>query len=501
MRVGGVGQERQAAMRAPAILGAAVVACVVACAAPVAVQAEAFAVKPGSFAVVPSNTLAGAHPDLTTSFAIAQDEAGVVGGSLRNAEVVLPTGFAGYPAAVKTCDPVQLQLEACPVGSQIGTLEVATYGYVFGQYFVLLGPLFNMAPSPGQAAVYGFDLKLGEGGEVIASGEIVVSVGPDYRVHARVRDVYGLFAFVRTSLTVWGVPADPSHNAVRGDGFFCKQLGPSERFVPAEEECGGGNVAANENPVAYLVNPTQCTPHPLTAELTGLESWEGSSAPPQFADHGPLHRLRIVEVRANSLGCPRSPPGDHPHRLRSRPARPSDRRRRRARDGRPRGRGRADAGGRRALSLGGYRPGIVQRSRGRAAHRTAGGVPQRVETGDGLGGDPGAPGRTAGLAVPGRSGVGADHRAAVHGLSDLRGPRGAREDQGHGHAEPRDGADHDGLRRKPAAAVQRTETAPERRFARDGREPERLRFLRRRSRVHAVELAVYAGRDADESAL
>ncbi len=274
-------------MRASAIVGVAVVACVFACAAPVAAQAEAFAVKPGSFAVVPSSDLAGAHPDLTTSFAIAQDEAGVVGGSLRNVEVVLPTGFAGYPATVKTCDPVQLQLSQCPVGSQIGTLEVATYAFSLGKYYVLLGPLFNMTPSPGQTAVYGFDLKLG-GGEVVAPGEIVVSVGSDYRVRARVTNIYGFFAFVRESLTVWGVPADPSHNAERGSRFFCKQNGPSERFVPAEKECGGGNVTANENPVPYLVNPTQCTPGPLTAELTGVESWEGSSAPPQFATMGPF---------------------------------------------------------------------------------------------------------------------------------------------------------------------------------------------------------------------
>jgi hypothetical protein len=256
--------------------------------APAAARAEAFAVKPGSFTVVPSSDQAGAHPDLTTSFAIAQNEAGVLGGSLRNAEVVLPLGFAGYPPAVRTCDPVQLQIEECPVGSQIGTLEVVTYAFVFGKYFVLEGPLFNMAPSPGQTAVYGFSLRFHAGAEVIGSGEIVVSVGPDYRVRARTRDVYGLFTFVRTSLTVWGVPADPSHNGQRGNGFTCKQEGPSEQFVPAEEECTGGNVPANENPVPYLVNPTQCTPEPLAAELRGVESWQGSSAPPQLASIGPF---------------------------------------------------------------------------------------------------------------------------------------------------------------------------------------------------------------------
>ena len=84
----------------------------------------AFEVKPGSFTVIPSSERAGAHPNLTTSFAITQDESGIASGLLRNAEVVLPVGFAGYPAAVKTCDPGQLQHGTCPVGSQVGTLEV-----------------------------------------------------------------------------------------------------------------------------------------------------------------------------------------------------------------------------------------------------------------------------------------------------------------------------------------------------------------------------------------
>ncbi len=58
------------------------------------------------------------------SFGFAQNEAGAVGALLRNVEVVLPVGFAGYPSAVKTCSPVQLQLDECPADSQIGTIEL-----------------------------------------------------------------------------------------------------------------------------------------------------------------------------------------------------------------------------------------------------------------------------------------------------------------------------------------------------------------------------------------
>ncbi len=250
----------------------------------------AFGVQPGSFMVVPSSVQAGAHPDLATSFALREDAAGSVEGLLRNAEVVLPLGFAGYPPAVKTCDPVQLQLGKCPVDSQVGTLELEFR--ITETYSVALVPLFNMLPSADQTAVYGWSLRPGgSSGAVFASGEITVSVGPDYRVRARATntysafEVFGEFEIVRTLLTVWGVPADPSHNAQRGSEFECVEEG---KYIVLTGECGGGGFPANENLAPYLVNPTQCTGGPLVSELKGVVSWEGAEVPTVPADIGPF---------------------------------------------------------------------------------------------------------------------------------------------------------------------------------------------------------------------
>ena len=52
---------------------------------------------------------------------------------------------------------------------------------------------------------------------------------------------------------------------------------------------------------------------------------------------------------------------------------------------------------------------------------------------------------------------------------------------------PGHGPGHDDVRRKPRAAVQRTESAAQRRLPRDGREPQRLRGIPRRKRPHAVD--------------
>jgi hypothetical protein len=259
---------------------AALAACACCAFAPVAARA-AFEVKPGSFAVVPSSDQAGAHADLTTSFGFKQDEAGGVGALLRNAEVVLPIGFAGYPAAVKTCAPTQLQFEKCPSDAQIGTIEIALR-FVPGATILLLYPLYNMVPPPNETAVFGFVIQH------LVAGNIVLSVGPDYRVRAKATNVVSSTELLRQSLTVWGVPSDPSHNAQRGSEFRCKQFGPNEVFVAGQERCEGGENAANENAVPYLVNPTQCTEKPLEANLLGVDTWEGEAAPPVPTAVGPF---------------------------------------------------------------------------------------------------------------------------------------------------------------------------------------------------------------------
>jgi hypothetical protein len=237
----------------------------------------AFEVKPGSFRVSFSNYQAGAHADLTESFAFTQNGAnGPVGAAFRGAEIIFPIGFAAYPPAVKTCTPVQVQVETCPPGAQVGTVEAVIRGDEPGStYETFRASLYNMVPSPNQTAVFGFSILH------IVGGTIVGSVGPDYRVHARASNVVteGI-ELVRQSITVWGVPAEPSHNALRT--LQCTS------FEHGGGGCDGGNVAVSENPVPFLVNPTQCTSKPVEAELKNVESWEGEKAESTTTTIGPF---------------------------------------------------------------------------------------------------------------------------------------------------------------------------------------------------------------------
>ena len=266
------------------IVGSAIA---MACSSIMPANGTAFEVAPGSFTFTTSSDQAGAHADVSASFTLAQKEGGGVGALLRSAEVVAPLGFAGYPPNVKICDPVQLQLEVCPMDAQVGTIEIVLR-IAPGDDAIDLQPLYNMAPAPNETAVYGFVLSHD------FSGNIVVHVGSDYRAHLRATNVPAgpnselQFEFLREAATVWGVPADLSHDAQRGNGFTCTQHGPHERFVPGGEVCEGGGAAANENVAPYLVNPTQCTGESLTAELRGVESWDGETAPLATANVGPF---------------------------------------------------------------------------------------------------------------------------------------------------------------------------------------------------------------------
>jgi hypothetical protein len=272
-------------VRLRALVVGAAVALAYGCAVPG--MAEGFAVEPGSFTVSTSieeqagvrvvDDQAGAHADLTTSFAFAQSESGAVGAIPRNVEVVLPVGFAGYPAALKTCSPVQLQVGECPADAQVGTIEV-TLREDPPELVTFVVPVYNMVPPPSSTAVFGFEV-IG-----FVSANIVLSVGPDYRVHAKATNIISLAEIVRQSLTVWGVPADPSHNAERGPEFMCNQVSEGTNVGP--RVCEGGGVEADENPVPFLVNPTQCTTEPLKANLR-VESWESSEPAEAEASVGP----------------------------------------------------------------------------------------------------------------------------------------------------------------------------------------------------------------------
>jgi hypothetical protein len=234
------------------------------CALPGAAWAS-WELEPGAFKVQPGSDQAGAHPDLTTRFAFRGNEEGAVEGDLRDVEVELPLGFAGYPTAVATCTPYELEEGKCPADSQVGTIAVGLR--ITGSFDDdILTPVYNLVPSPGETAVFGF-----VSGKVIEAN-IVVSVQPNHRVLAKVTNVISPAEIVEQTLTLWGEPALASHDPERGEE--CAAF--VERGSHELGSCEHGGETVSSNPAAFLVNPSQCTSEPQVATLR-VDSWEDRS--------------------------------------------------------------------------------------------------------------------------------------------------------------------------------------------------------------------------------
>jgi hypothetical protein len=203
-----------------------------------------FGLQPGSvrFEALNSDgtqdTLAGSHPySFTVRFKLKTLANGLPeGGEARDAKVDLPPGLIGNPSTVPECPQQQFegQTPTCAPGTQIGILQADVVG--LGE---IIGPVYNLVPPPGVAARFGFSAQ---GFQSIQYASVNSEAG--YGLHIAAPD----FPLTPTvvSETIWGDPADPSHDAQRG-----------------EEATNGGAPVASEAPLLpYLTLPASCSSAP-----------------------------------------------------------------------------------------------------------------------------------------------------------------------------------------------------------------------------------------------
>jgi hypothetical protein len=199
---------------------------------------------------------AGAHPNLTLSFAVKQDPASppnVFGlhdayARVRDVRIETPPGFVGNPNVLGVPQQCSVQelvnylTEGCPNGSQVGTTTVALYDLTHG----FTEPVYMMVPP--------------ENGDVVARLGFIAGLYPtfiDLRVRSEDQSDYGLTAevsgttpeggFVQVDTTLWGVPAAKEHD--------------HERCTPAEAFNGCAESVARppgSKELAFLINPTTC---------------------------------------------------------------------------------------------------------------------------------------------------------------------------------------------------------------------------------------------------
>ncbi len=210
-----------------------------------------------SFGTELSDTQAGAHPNVTVSFALDTDaeDAGNPSGQLRRVKVDLPPGVVGNPQAIPKCTPHEFVEVECKPSSEVGVMVTS---------FVLQGeidkgpiPIYNLTPSAGHVATFGVSV-------LFFSMLIQLDVthhGGSYGLTAEINNIPTYIPIAAASLDLWGVPGDPSHEALRVDELG--EIEPRPATVPV---------------VPFMTNSSDCESGPLTSTISA-ESWEDPGEP------------------------------------------------------------------------------------------------------------------------------------------------------------------------------------------------------------------------------
>lgn len=204
------------------------------------------------FSTSMSDMQAGGHPDFTTTFALNVKPSTSVGqvldGHIKDVRLELPPGLVGNPQAMPHCKVWQLHRFVCPPDTQIG---VAGLDFMFfGQIQHFDQPVYNIEPSDDQPADFGFI--------VIASPQHLLSsvrTGGDYGITTELADITEFISMQRSSVTLWGVPGDTSHDA--------------QRYRP---NWGPPGVPFQSVSKAFMTNPSTCGT-PLTVKIA-VDSWD-----------------------------------------------------------------------------------------------------------------------------------------------------------------------------------------------------------------------------------
>lgn len=209
---------------------------------------------------------AGSHPDLVVQ-AMFPEKVGPNGfkvpdGSLRDLKVATPPGLVGNPTVVSSCkwtELLNLGSPYCPISSQVGFAEVI--GQPEGSFETGAGvgireAVYSMEHGPDVPAVFAFQYA-----------NNVVSIRPNVRAGD-----YGITTSSTASsegvpiygvrITLWGVPADPSHDWQR--------IGLS---LPGNHQSWVMGAPSPEPAKPFLSVPTSCPGTPWTTEISA-NSWQ-----------------------------------------------------------------------------------------------------------------------------------------------------------------------------------------------------------------------------------
>jgi hypothetical protein len=214
------------------------------------------------------DTQAGSHPyGLTTTLDLNMTGAAPYQPAQpKDLHFDLPPGLIGNPTPFPQCSDVQFTKRVggftneCPPDTALGVASIRIYEPLIGGLFTVTTPLFNLKPSAGEPARFGF--------VTLAASVILdtsVRTGGDYGVTVSTNNITQLTTFLDSQVTFWGVPGDAIHDQSRG--WECIGNG-IWNLVAEQSPC---KALGQKSPPPLLSLPTSCT-GPLQTTVS-TDSW------------------------------------------------------------------------------------------------------------------------------------------------------------------------------------------------------------------------------------
>jgi hypothetical protein len=234
-------------------------------------------------------TQAGSHPFAVTTHAEVTREGEVVSGHIKDLIIEQVAGFTGDTTSIPRCSNAAFLSattidQGCPIQTQVGV----TVAHLGEEAFGFQNAVYNLVPPPGVVSKFGF-LVFG----VFVTVNVGVKESPEHNVEAALVNVPQTQKLFGSLFQLWGVPADPAHNNLRGE---CAQnfVFVFDEFSPAPGEC-----PANSPERAFLTLPRSCVGPAATAYRTS--DWEN---PDVFAEGSVLsHDDSEPPVPQGFTGC------------------------------------------------------------------------------------------------------------------------------------------------------------------------------------------------------
>src|ERR1700710_276354 len=199
------------------------------------------------FTTTASTSLAGGHPDLTTSFKLKDAGAPEVA---RNITFNTPAGIFGNPSVLTQCRAVDFSLNSCAPASQAGLITIRANYEGDPDHLLGTAPIYSLEAGPEETARFAF---VAPQLDIPIAIPVTTRSASDYGLRFTVSGITQLAPLSAADITFWGFPAAGAHDAQR----FPKGSPGSPAGCPGLAEASGiGEPVVAGMPVAPLTgNP------------------------------------------------------------------------------------------------------------------------------------------------------------------------------------------------------------------------------------------------------